>query len=91
MKLSTNMNLVLLPKPGKPPNLPGSYRPLCLLDVAGKLAKQLIRSRQIDELERTDALSPHQFGFLKGRSTMEAIDQVMEKVKAAAAGTWRTR
>ncbi|XP_036322534.1 neuronal PAS domain-containing protein 2-like [Rhagoletis pomonella] len=28
-------NLVLLPKPGKPPGLPGSYRPICLLDIMG--------------------------------------------------------
>lgn len=34
--------VVLIPKPGKPPFQPSSYRPLCLLDTFGKLLEGLL-------------------------------------------------
>ncbi|CAB0027962.1 unnamed protein product [Trichogramma brassicae] len=37
--------LVLLPKPGKPPEEPSSYRPLCMLDTAGKILERIICDR----------------------------------------------
>ncbi|CAB0029155.1 unnamed protein product, partial [Trichogramma brassicae] len=37
--------LVLLPKPGKPPDEPSSYRPLCMLDTAGKILERIICDR----------------------------------------------
>ncbi|CAB0032474.1 unnamed protein product [Trichogramma brassicae] len=33
--------LVLLPKPGKPPDEPSSYRPLCMLDTAGHRRQEI--------------------------------------------------
>lgn len=84
-------NLVLLLKPGKPPELPGSYRPLCLLDAVGKLYEQLLRCRLEQELERVGGLSANQYGFRKGRSTIDAIQHVMRIVVDAASGSWRTR
>jgi len=38
-------NLVLLPKPGKPPGLPSIYRPLCMLDTTGKLFEKIVYNR----------------------------------------------
>uniref|UniRef100_A0ABD2W6R7 Reverse transcriptase domain-containing protein n=1 Tax=Trichogramma kaykai TaxID=54128 RepID=A0ABD2W6R7_9HYME len=37
--------LVLLPKPGKPPDEPSSYRPLCMFDTAGKILERIICDR----------------------------------------------
>ncbi|CAB0030730.1 unnamed protein product [Trichogramma brassicae] len=34
--------LVLLPKPGRPPDASSSYRPLCMLDTAGKILERII-------------------------------------------------
>uniref|UniRef100_A0ABD2W495 Reverse transcriptase domain-containing protein n=1 Tax=Trichogramma kaykai TaxID=54128 RepID=A0ABD2W495_9HYME len=39
--------LVLLPMPGKPTDEPSSYRPLCMLDTAGKILERII----CDQLE----------------------------------------
>ncbi|CAB0037371.1 unnamed protein product [Trichogramma brassicae] len=37
--------LVLLPKPGKLPEEPSSYKPLCMLDTAGKILERIICDR----------------------------------------------
>ncbi|XP_053667944.1 uncharacterized protein LOC128718340 [Anopheles marshallii] len=77
--------LVLLPKPGKPPGESGSYRPLCMLDALGKVLERLILTRLNLHLEDTEAprLSEHQYGFRKGRSTISAIQRVVEMGRTA--------
>jgi hypothetical protein len=71
--------LVLLQKPGKPANTPSAYRPIVLLNEAGKLlerivAARLIRVRYLTTTgpDRADA----QHGFREGRSTIDAISGV---------------
>lgn len=49
--------LVLIPKPGKPPGTPGSYRPICLLDRLGKILERLILQRLETHLETEGTLS----------------------------------
>ncbi|CAB0043283.1 unnamed protein product [Trichogramma brassicae] len=58
--------LVLLPKPGKPPDEPSSYRPLCMLDTAGKILERIICDRLEAFTERPGGLSERQYGFGKG-------------------------
>uniref|UniRef100_A0ABD2WXY4 Reverse transcriptase domain-containing protein n=1 Tax=Trichogramma kaykai TaxID=54128 RepID=A0ABD2WXY4_9HYME len=68
--------LVLLPKPGKPPDEPSSYRPLCILDTAGKILERIICDRLKAFTERPGGLSERQYCFRKGRSTIDAIEDV---------------
>jgi hypothetical protein len=65
--------LVLLPKPIKAPGDPPSYRPICLLDTLGKLLEKIIQKRLTKHTESDEVLSNRQFGFRKGRSTLDAI------------------
>lgn len=80
--------LVLLPKGDKPPDDPSSYRPLCMLDTAGKILERII-------LNRTEAAIGHsfennQYGFRKGKSTIHATNQVVGIAKDAIAGkSWK--
>ena len=76
--------LVLLPKGKKPPDEPSSYRPLCMLDTAGKFFERIIHERIEEYSERH--LSNNQFGFRKGRSTLDAIKLVVNKVRNAIGG-----
>ena len=80
--------LVLLPKGKKPPEEPSSYRPLCMLDTAGKIFERIIHQRieaVVDPL-----LADNQYGFRKGRSTLDAINLVVNTAKEAIAGTrWK--
>ncbi|CAB0037993.1 unnamed protein product [Trichogramma brassicae] len=78
--------LVLLPKPGKPPDEPSSYRPLGMLDTAGKILERIICDRLEAFTERPGGISERQYGFRKGRSTIDAIDDVISTAREAIAG-----
>lgn len=74
-------NLVLIPKPGKCLQKPQAYRPICLLDGLAKLVEMIIHKRLADEVDKTRALSDNQYGFRKGRSTVEAVQKVLGTAK----------
>lgn len=78
--------LILLPKGGKPPDDPSSFRPICLLDTAGKVLERIISNRLEEYTEGAQGLSPNQYGFRKARSTVEAIDTVVNAARKATAG-----
>lgn len=79
--------LVLLRKGEKPADLPSSYRPLCMLDITGKFFEK-IRCNRIEKFftSTQTGLSDNQYGFRKGRFTVDAIGKVMSEVAGAAAG-----
>lgn len=70
---------------------PLGYRPLCLLSNLAKVFERLIAGRLKEELEARGGLHPPQYGFKKGRATVDAINRVLLAVDKAAEGTWRTR
>nr|CAI5829037.1 unnamed protein product [Callosobruchus analis] len=77
-------NVILLSKSGKPTELASSsYRPICLLDTVGKLFEIMIRQRLILEIEKAGGLSPCQFGFRSGMSTIDALEAVTGMVYGA--------
>ncbi|CAB0040439.1 unnamed protein product [Trichogramma brassicae] len=80
--------LVLLPKPGKPPDEPSSYRPLCMLDTArARFSRESLCDRLEAFTERPRGLSERQYGFRKGRSTkIDAIEDVVSTAREAIAG-----
>lgn len=75
--------LVLISKGKGDPELPSSYRPLCMLDTAGKVFEKLIRARLTAAIKVAGDLSPRQYGFRVGLSTIDAIQEVTEAVKRA--------
>ncbi|CAK9834318.1 Putative 115 kDa protein in type-1 retrotransposable element R1DM [Anthophora retusa] len=69
--------MVLLRKEGRPVDSPSAYRPLCLLDEAGKLFERVLASRLASHLSAEGPdLSEEQYGFRRGRSTVDAIRRV---------------
>jgi len=69
--------VVLLHKEGKPAGSPSAYRPICLLDEAGKLLERIIAARLRQHLSRVGPdLADCQYGFREGRSTIDAIKRV---------------
>lgn len=77
--------LVLLPKPGKPPGEPSSMRPVMLLDTPGKVYERVLLNRLNDYVEASSGpmLSDQQFGFRRGRSTLQAVQQVIDAARNA--------
>ncbi|KAL4097640.1 hypothetical protein QTP88_022383 [Uroleucon formosanum] len=78
--------LVLLPKGNKPLDQPSSYRPICLLNTIGKVFERIIKKRLEAHLEVTRGISNHQFGFMKGRSTIDAIKMATNVIQEAGTG-----
>lgn len=75
-----NANLVLIPKEkDKDPSLIKSYKLLSLLNVLSKVLETLII--KIIESEIAFNMSEDQYGFIKGRSTIIAMDSLRTWVK----------
>lgn len=73
----------------KPRDAPTSYRPISLLNGAGKLFERMLLCR----LEKYSecSLSPRQYGFRQRRSTMDAIAEVVKIAKCANSGPTQNR
>lgn len=78
--------LVLIPKDNKPLGEPSSYRPICLLDTMGKILERIIYNRLLPIVEGKGALSEHQYGFRRSRSTIDAVNAVAEIALSAIEG-----
>ena len=77
--------LCLLRKVGRPAESPSGYRPIVLLNEAGKLFERLIASRLKEHLSSTGPdLSDAQFGFREGRSTIDALQRLKSLCQEAA-------
>lgn len=70
--------LILLPKPGKPPDSPSAYRPICLINTLAKTIESIINARLSNYLEANHGFSPNQYGFRRNRSTIAASRKIME-------------
>ncbi|GIY46347.1 RNA-directed DNA polymerase from mobile element jockey [Caerostris darwini] len=75
--------VVLIPKAGKSLVEASHYRPICLLPTWGKLFDRIITDRLIYYLDVNNVISPNQFGFRKGRSTITALQKIKNFIKNA--------
>ena len=66
---------IILPilKPGKEMTNPKNYRPISLTSCVCKLLERIVNNRLMWFLEKTQNLSPQQFGFRQGRNTIDPI------------------
>lgn len=90
-ELWKRQRLVLISKGKGNPESPSAYRPLCMLDTAGKLLERLIKPRLIAAINNTGGLSKRQHGFIPGRCTIGAIEEVVTSVEAAQRGNHYSR
>lgn len=76
-------SLVLIPRPGRDAESPSAYRPIFLLGEAGKMLEYIVASRLTQHLEGDGPnLVEDQFGFRRGRSTIDAIRHIRSLVGA---------
>lgn len=73
--------VILIWKSGKPLDNPSSFRPICLLDDIGKVYEALIKGRLELELKEKGGMSKNQYGFQKGKSTIQAVNWVRDTTK----------
>ncbi|KAB0804621.1 hypothetical protein PPYR_01591 [Photinus pyralis] len=67
-------------KPGKPENIPASYRPISLLCALGKTLERIVLARLEREVEALNLLPSHQFGFRARHSTTQQALRVVEHI-----------
>lgn len=84
-------HLVLISKGKGETTSPSSYRPLCLLDTAGKLLEKLLKPRLTAAINNSGGFSSRQHGFRPKRSTIGALKDVVEVVEAAQKETHYSR
>jgi hypothetical protein len=65
----------LIPKPGKPPEDPKSYRPISLLPVLSKVFEKLLVARFIPLLDEDNIIPDHQFVFRQHATTQQIHSQ----------------
>ena len=71
--------IFLLKSPSKPRSNPRSYRPISLLPVLGKALERIL----VERLSSVAGSHPSQFGFVRGRSTNDALCLVAREVSSA--------
>ena len=72
-----------IPKPGKDPSSPSSYRPITLLSCLGKLMERLVAARLDYITESTSLLLPDQCGFRRGHSTLDVLLRLEHLIRRA--------
>ncbi|GBP86568.1 Probable RNA-directed DNA polymerase from transposon BS [Eumeta japonica] len=74
-----------IPKPGKPRNLPASYRPISLLSGLGKMYEKLLKTRLREYLFGKGLIINEQFGFRSNHScpqqTLRLVEYITEGFK----------
>ena len=64
-------------------NLISNYRPIAILPLLSKVFEKCISNRILNFISINNLISPAQFGFVKSRSTEDAILNVTEKIYSA--------
>jgi hypothetical protein len=63
--------IILIPKPGKPPHQLSSYRPISLLPIVSKVFEKLLLKRLLPLVELVNLIPNHQLCFRPVHSTIE--------------------
>lgn len=70
-------------KPSKDPSKPENYRPVALTSHVCKLMERMVNERSMYFLEKRDLVAPHQSGFRRGRSTVDAVLCLDDEIRKA--------
>jgi hypothetical protein len=73
--------IILISKPGKPPNELTSYRPISLLPIISKVFEKLLLKRILPMVE--SLIPNHQFGLRKRHSATEKTHRILRKINEA--------
>lgn len=76
--------LVLLRETDRPLEEPSTYRPLCMLDAVGKHLEKVIDVRLKTIYDEKCLMTANQYGFRRGKSTLDAISHIMQVIREGA-------
>jgi hypothetical protein len=75
--------IIILLKPGKPPNESTFYRPIRLLPIASKVFEKVLLTRLLPMVENNRLIPCHQFGFRHRHSTIEQTHRIVQRINEA--------
>lgn len=75
--------VIMIPKPGKPPNEKKSYRPISLLPIISKIFEKLLLKRMLPIIEEKRLIPDHQFGFRNNHSTIDQVYRITNEIEKA--------
>lgn len=75
--------VIMIPKPGKPPHKVASYRPISLLPIISKLFEKLLLKRMKPIIERNNVIPNHQFGFRNKHATIDQVHRITNIIEKA--------
>lgn len=75
------VNVIFLPKPGKSPEEPKSYRPISLSSFFLKTIERLLDYHIRSHLKKKFPLHPLQFAYISGKSTDLALHHIVSKLE----------
>lgn len=75
--------ITMIPKPGKDPSNPLSYRPISLISTTGKLLERILAGRLRNFCEENNLLPNTQYGFRQQLSTTDALFRLKTEVTGA--------
>lgn len=75
--------IIMIAKPGKPPEEVTSYRPISLLPILSKLFEKLFLKRLNPIIDTKKLIPEHQFGFRSKHATVEQVHRIVEKINKA--------
>lgn len=75
--------VIMLPKPGKPPNEVKSYRPISLLPIISKILEKVILKRMKPIIENRNLIPDHQFGFRSKHATIDQVHRITDCIEKA--------
>jgi hypothetical protein len=77
------VEVIMIPKPGKPVNEVTSYRPTSLLPILSKLFEKLLLKRLKPILDEKQIIPTNQFGFRSKHSTINQVHQITTIIEKA--------
>ena len=75
--------IIVIPKPGKPPESPSSYRPISLLPFFSKVFEKLILNRISPIINNSGVIPNTQFGFRSHHSTIHQINRITDTIASS--------
>lgn len=75
--------IIVLLKPGKPPNEVTSYRPISLLPVLSKILEKILLTRIHEDHNAEEWIPKHQFGFRHQHSTIQQCHRITDQINKA--------
>ena len=75
--------MIVILKPGKPPEKPDSYRPISLLSILSKVYEKVLLLRIRSIIKAKNLIPDIQFGFREKHSTIEQVHRVVHEIAQA--------